>query len=64
MSKVVLTNGLVNLTLTVPDGMVSGVTYKGSDNLLDTRNAEDNRGYLFYVPYIYVYIKYAGCMLI
>lgn len=44
-SQVVLTNGLVNLTLTIPGGMVSGVTYKGSDNLLDTRNKEDNRGY-------------------
>ncbi|XP_042019621.1 uncharacterized protein LOC121767423 [Salvia splendens] len=39
---VVLTNGLVNLTLSIPDGMVTGVTYKGSAN---TKNKEDNRGY-------------------
>ncbi|KAH6760094.1 Rhamnogalacturonate lyase family protein [Perilla frutescens var. frutescens] len=42
---VVLTNGLVNLTLSVPNGMVIGVTYKGGENLLNTRNEEDNRGY-------------------
>ncbi|KAG6382739.1 hypothetical protein SASPL_157553 [Salvia splendens] len=42
---VVLTNGLVNLTLSTPDGMVTSVTYKGSANLLDTKNKEDNRGY-------------------
>ncbi|KAL1569708.1 rhamnogalacturonan endolyase [Salvia divinorum] len=42
---IVLSNGLVNLTLSVPDGMVITVTYKGSANLLDTKNKEDNRGY-------------------
>ena len=47
--QVVLTNGLVNLTLSIPDGMVTGVTYKGSANLLNTKNKEDNRGsFLFY----------------
>ncbi|KAG8383630.1 hypothetical protein BUALT_Bualt04G0034000 [Buddleja alternifolia] len=41
---VVMSNGIVNVTLTVPDGNVASVTYKGSDNLLETQNLEDNRG--------------------
>ncbi|KAI3451280.1 hypothetical protein Pfo_007945 [Paulownia fortunei] len=42
---VVMSNGIVSLTLTVPDGLVTSITYKGSDNLLETQNKEDNRGY-------------------
>ncbi|KAL6582836.1 hypothetical protein OROMI_004914 [Orobanche minor] len=42
---VVLSNGIVKVTLTVPDGMVASVTYKGGDNLLQSQNKEDNRGY-------------------
>ncbi|KAK6125887.1 hypothetical protein DH2020_040375 [Rehmannia glutinosa] len=42
---VVMTNGIVNVTLSVPDGMVTSITYNGSDNLLQTQNKEDNRGY-------------------
>ncbi|XP_051126823.1 uncharacterized protein LOC127248504 [Andrographis paniculata] len=42
---VVISNGIVNLTLTVPEGYVSSISYKGSDNLLSTQNHEDNRGY-------------------
>ncbi|KAL3628094.1 hypothetical protein CASFOL_028196 [Castilleja foliolosa] len=42
---VVMSNGIVNVTLAVPDGLVTSVTYKGSDNLLQTQNKEDNRGY-------------------
>lgn len=57
-----MSNGIVKVTLTVPDGMVTSVTYKGSDNLLESRNKEDNRGYehthihtfvLFYLSRIY-----------
>ncbi|KAL0379042.1 UNVERIFIED_CONTAM: hypothetical protein Sradi_3209700 [Sesamum radiatum] len=40
-----MSNGIVNVTLTVPGGLVTSVTYKGSENLLQTQNKEDNRGY-------------------
>ncbi|KAL8476326.1 hypothetical protein ACS0TY_028846 [Phlomoides rotata] len=40
-----ISNGLVNVTLAIPDGLVTSVTYQGSENLLETQNAEDNRGY-------------------
>ncbi|KAL0332828.1 UNVERIFIED_CONTAM: Copia protein [Sesamum calycinum] len=42
---VVMSNGIVNVTLTVPGGLVTSITYKGSENLLQTQNKEDNRGY-------------------
>ncbi|KAG9440126.1 hypothetical protein H6P81_020291 [Aristolochia fimbriata] len=38
-------NGIVKLTLSRPDGMVTGISYKGLDNLLEVRNREINRGY-------------------
>ncbi|KAK4417176.1 hypothetical protein Salat_2543200 [Sesamum alatum] len=41
-----MTNGIVNVTLTVPGGLVTCITYKGSENLLQTQNKEDNRGLL------------------
>ncbi|EYU30909.1 hypothetical protein ABFS82_08G217700 [Erythranthe guttata] len=40
-----LTNGIVNVLLTIPDGNVISVTYKGGDNLLETQNKENDRGY-------------------
>ncbi|KAL0379037.1 UNVERIFIED_CONTAM: hypothetical protein Sradi_3209200 [Sesamum radiatum] len=41
---VVMSNGIVSITLTVPGGAITNVTYKGSDNLLDTQDREDDRG--------------------
>ncbi|XP_073147151.1 uncharacterized protein [Henckelia pumila] len=38
-------NGIVSLTLTAPGGVPTSVTYNGSDNLLETQNSDDNRGY-------------------
>ncbi|KAK4393930.1 hypothetical protein Sango_1863800, partial [Sesamum angolense] len=43
---VVMSNGIVNVSLTVPGGLVTSITYKGSENLLQTQNKEDNRGLL------------------
>ncbi|CAN6450834.1 unnamed protein product [Victoria cruziana] len=42
---VVLDNGIVQLTLSNPEGIVTGVKYNGLDNLLEILNEEANRGY-------------------
>ncbi|KAF7128905.1 hypothetical protein RHSIM_Rhsim10G0175400 [Rhododendron simsii] len=41
---VVMDNGLVNVTLSSPQGMVTAIQYNGIDNLLEP-NKETNRGY-------------------
>uniref|UniRef100_A0A0E0ENW2 rhamnogalacturonan endolyase n=1 Tax=Oryza meridionalis TaxID=40149 RepID=A0A0E0ENW2_9ORYZ len=38
-------NGIFGLTLSNPDGIVTGVRYNGVDNLMEILNKEDNRGY-------------------
>ncbi|PHT50866.1 hypothetical protein CQW23_10613 [Capsicum baccatum] len=43
--QVVIDNGILQVTLAVPDGIVTGITYNGIDNLLEVRNNETNRGY-------------------
>ncbi|KAL5714526.1 rhamnogalacturonan endolyase [Ranunculus cassubicifolius] len=42
--KVVMDNGLVQVTLSNPEGIVTGISYSGVENLLDTRSKEDRRG--------------------
>eukprot|EP01018_Ginkgo_biloba_P036808 Gb_00786 [translate_table: standard] len=42
---VVMDNGIVKLTLSKPEGIVTGIQYGGLDNLLEIRNEEVNRGY-------------------
>ncbi|KAL8096326.1 hypothetical protein AgCh_037332 [Apium graveolens] len=44
-SHVVLDNGLLQLTLSSPDGIVTGLRYNSIDNLLEVLNNESNRGY-------------------
>ncbi|PHT50863.1 hypothetical protein CQW23_10610 [Capsicum baccatum] len=44
-SQVVMDNGTLQVTLSVPDGIVTGITYNGVDNLLEFLNDETNRGY-------------------
>ncbi|XP_057497206.1 rhamnogalacturonate lyase B-like isoform X1 [Actinidia eriantha] len=41
---VVMDNGLVQVTLSTPEGMVTRIQYHGIDNILEY-NKEDNRGY-------------------
>lgn len=42
-------NGILQVTLSVPDGMVTGICYNGVDNLLEVANDETNRGYHAYM---------------
>ncbi|KAG9153072.1 hypothetical protein Leryth_012343 [Lithospermum erythrorhizon] len=44
-NHVVMDNGIVQVTLSKPDGHVSGIRYNDIDNLLEIRNEEKNRGY-------------------
>ncbi|XP_051140619.1 uncharacterized protein LOC127258024 [Andrographis paniculata] len=39
-----MNNGIVSITLTVPNGDISEVTYKGGNNLLDANIKEEDRG--------------------
>ncbi|XP_030542776.1 rhamnogalacturonate lyase B [Rhodamnia argentea] len=42
---VVMDNGIVRVTLSKPEGIVTGIRYDGIDNLLEVLNDESNRGY-------------------
>ncbi|KAL3618966.1 hypothetical protein CASFOL_037194 [Castilleja foliolosa] len=42
---VVLDNGLLNVTLSTPGGMITGIQYNRIDNLLEYEYKENNRGY-------------------
>ncbi|KAL2537903.1 Rhamnogalacturonate lyase family protein [Forsythia ovata] len=42
---VVMDNGILRVTLSKPDGIVTGIRYNGIDNLLEVLNEESNRGY-------------------
>lgn len=38
-------NGILQVTLSNPEGIVTGIQFQGIDNLLEVRNDEYNRGY-------------------
>ena len=46
--QVLIKNDFFELTLSNPDGIVTGVRYNGVDNLMEILNKEDNRGYRFF----------------
>lgn len=49
--QVVMENGMLKVTLSNPEGIVTGIQYNDIDNLLEVLNDESNRGYI----YIYIY---------
>ncbi|XP_024026671.1 probable rhamnogalacturonate lyase B [Morus notabilis] len=44
-NHVIMDNGILQVTLSKPDGIVTGIKYNGIDNLLEVLNEKDNRGY-------------------
>lgn len=64
--QVEIKNGIFELTLSNPDGIVTGVRYNGVDNLMEILNKEDNRGYggtnfllLFSLLYFFIVSTFA-----
>lgn len=48
-------NGILQVTLSVPGGIVTAIRYNGIDNLLEVLNKESNRGYFFYICLISIF---------
>ncbi|XP_047976988.1 rhamnogalacturonate lyase-like [Salvia hispanica] len=46
---VVMDNGIIRVTLSKPDGIVTAIKYNHIDNVLETSNDESNRGYWDFV---------------
>ncbi|XVE95155.1 hypothetical protein REPUB_Repub02eG0072100 [Reevesia pubescens] len=44
-AQVVIDNGILQVTISKPEGIITGVSYQGIDNLLEVRDGESNRGY-------------------
>lgn len=44
--QVVIDNGILQLTLTNPGGIIRGIKYNGIDNLLELNNKDLNGGYV------------------
>ncbi|XP_028754581.1 probable rhamnogalacturonate lyase B [Neltuma alba] len=43
--KVMMDNGIIHVTLSRPEGNVVGISYEGIENVLESRNDEQDRGY-------------------
>lgn len=51
-------NGILKVTLSNPDGIVTGIEYNGIDNLLEILNDESNRGYIYLLTnHTYIYAE-------
>lgn len=48
MLQVVMDNGILQVTLSKPGGIITGIKYNGVDNVLEVRNKETNRGYDYF----------------
>ena len=48
-------NGILQVTLSNPDGIVTGIRYSGIDNLLEVLNDESNRGYNTFCLFLFFF---------
>lgn len=48
-------NGILQVTLSNPQGHVTGIQYNGIENLLEVNNRESNRGYIYTHVLMYIY---------
>jgi hypothetical protein len=56
-------NGILQVTLSNPDGIVTGIRYSGIDNLLEVQNDESNRGYntfCLFLFFFFLFVSYEG----
>ena len=55
-------NGILQVTLSNPDGIVTGIRYGGIDNLLEVLNDESNRGYNTFCLFLFFFffVSYEG----
>ncbi|CAL0313195.1 unnamed protein product [Lupinus luteus] len=44
--QLIVDNGIVKVTMSIPEGYVIGISYNGIDNILNTQDKEQDRGYL------------------
>ncbi|KAK4356336.1 hypothetical protein RND71_025307 [Anisodus tanguticus] len=45
-TPVTMSNGIANVTLSIPDGLITSISYGRIDNLLATQNVETTEGNL------------------
>ncbi|XP_057418464.1 uncharacterized protein LOC130712662 [Lotus japonicus] len=53
-------NGIIGVTLSIPDGNIIGISYNGIDNVLEARNTYTNRGYFDIVWNDSNYLGFSG----
>ena len=48
-------NGILQVTISNPDGIVTGIQYNGIDNLLAVENDEADRGYNSSTLFLFIF---------
>lgn len=53
--QVIMDNGILQVTLSKPGGIITGIQYNGIDNLLEIQNKESDRGYILLLLALVIY---------